>query len=144
MRTTTLTEALPELAKALGETAWMTVWAFALTLVDGSVRRLVALVLIACGVGIVVSCAGVLLDPAAAIRAPGVVPVSATTSIAPWLTVIGSVPLVLGGVLALLSGDRWPSRPARRADEGAGGAAGTRAARARSDWDALSEGEDPT
>ncbi|WP_396837420.1 Trp biosynthesis-associated membrane protein, partial [Mobilicoccus sp.] len=58
--------------------------AFALTLVDGWMRRVVALVVSACGVGILLGCAAVLVDPAAALRAPGVVPVSATTTLAPW------------------------------------------------------------
>lgn len=118
--------------------------AFALTLVDGWLRRIVAVVLAGCGVGVALACAAVLADPAAAVGAPGVVPVAASTTVAPWIAIIGSVPLVLGGILALLAGDRWAARSARRTDEVAGGRTSTRQAPTRSAWDALSEGDDPT
>ncbi|WP_313022695.1 Trp biosynthesis-associated membrane protein [Mobilicoccus sp.] len=120
--------------------------AFALTLVDGWMRRVVALVVSACGVGILLGCAAVLVDPAAALRAPGVVPVSATTTLAPWFAVLAALVVVLGGLLALIRGEAWPLRPARRTGEAAWGTGGAAASRgpARSDWDALSEGDDPT
>ncbi|GAB47873.1 Trp biosynthesis-associated membrane protein [Mobilicoccus pelagius] len=117
--------------------------AFALTLVDGWLRRVVAAVVVACGIGIVLGCAAVLVDPMAAVAAPGVVPVSAVTGVAPWLALLGGLLVSAGGLLAFVTGGRWTPRPARRAD-GTAGRRPSREAPVLSDWDALSEGDDPT
>lgn len=112
--------------------------AFALTLVDNWGRRLVSVIVGGCGIGLVVAAVLVLLDPSGAVRGPGVVPVAAATTVAPWVAIAGAVVVLLGAGLALVVGDRWPARAARQAS------ASARTSARRSDWDALSEGDDPT
>ncbi len=70
----------------------------------------------------------------------------------PLVAIVGGAFLVLGGLVVLVTGSRWPSssrryRGARLSDgEALPGGAGEREAsdRAIDDWDELSRGEDPT
>ncbi|MDO5629535.1 MAG: Trp biosynthesis-associated membrane protein [Mobilicoccus sp.] len=103
----------------------------ALTLADGWGRRVIAVVVLACGAAVTFTPIDVLLDPATAIDGQGV-----TTSIGipPWVAAAAGLVVCTGAALALLHGERWPRRAPRRRD----GAA------APSDWDRLSAGDDPT
>lgn len=64
--------------------------------------------------------------------------VAASLTIWPWVALLGGVLLVLTGVLAIVGARTWSGLSSRY------DAPGTAPARSRSDWDMLSEGEDPT
>ncbi|MBB2891333.1 Trp biosynthesis-associated membrane protein [Flexivirga oryzae] len=64
--------------------------------------------------------------------------IAASLTVWPWMALLGAVLLVLTGVLAILGARTW-SGLSNRYD-----APGASAVRARSDWDMLSDGEDPT
>lgn len=64
--------------------------------------------------------------------------IQASLTIWPWVGLLGSVLLVLTGVLAILGARTWSGLST------AYDAPGRTTVRARSDWDMLSDGEDPT
>lgn len=66
-------------------------------------------------------------------------------SVFPWLTVIGSAVVFLGGVLAVTVGSRWPIGKTKKYDVGAQKPAQKDGPLDEIDtWDELSRGEDPT
>lgn len=87
----------------------------------------------------------------------GSVPVDATVTSWPWIALVASLAMVLGAVTALVGGRRWSGLSVRYDAPGGGAAPGdgtdpsgqasaARGGRGRppSDWDRLSQGEDPT
>jgi len=64
--------------------------------------------------------------------------IDAGLTIWPWVALLGAVLLVLTGVLAVVGARTWSGLSTRY------DAPGATAARTRSDWDMLSDGEDPT
>jgi uncharacterized membrane protein (TIGR02234 family) len=115
----------------------------ALALVRGWVRRLLGILVLAAGAGVIASAARVLADPTGIARGDTHVKTagkvaSVAVQAPPYLTVIGGALVVAGAVLAILYGGGWPS-PARRYERAA-----ARAARPKDDWEALEQGDDPT
>lgn len=113
---------------------------FAFTLVDRWARRGVALIVIALGVALAAGTAGIVLTPPTGLTDQGAavrldaVHLSPT---GPALAAVGALLVALGGMVALVSGGRWPRRAARQAT-------GPRPAAEISEWERLSRGEDPT
>lgn len=113
----------------------------ALALVGRGGRWAVVLVLAAGGGLVAATAAGVVLDPAAAAAdavaestgLTGIVGVPRTTAW-PWLTGAAGVALVLCAVALARSGRSWPDSTRRH----------ERVPDVRSDWDALSQGLDPS
>lgn len=64
--------------------------------------------------------------------------VTADLTVWPWVALLGGVLLVLAGVLAIVGARAWSGLSSRY------DAPGKKPARKKSDWDLLSEGEDPT
>ncbi|NHN54982.1 Trp biosynthesis-associated membrane protein [Calidifontibacter sp. DB0510] len=119
--------------------------AFLAILTTGRVARRIAAVLavlggLLCATGVVM----VISDPSAPLRdqasaatgRTGAVGVDATLNGWPWLALIGGVLITVAGLASLLLAGRW-SGLGRSYDAPA-------APRAKDDWDALSEGDDPT
>lgn len=111
----------------------------------------------ACGIAVVVAGAvaglaavRVLRDPAAALTAAtgatvgrtGGVPAAGSATVWPWLTVAGSVGLILAGLLVLTASSGWGTRTARF--DAPGAADRPSPAADDTEWDRLSRGEDPT
>lgn len=122
--------------------------AFALTLVDGWARRVVTAVVLVCGLVLIALTGALLLDPSAAVGGAGDAFSAPTPSAAesvvvsthvagPIAAVVGALVVVSGAALGLAAGGRWPTRAARQVS-------GPRVQRRRSDWERLSDGEDPT
>ena len=121
----------------------------AVGLVGRAGRWVVAAVVVACGVLVVGTTLGVLGDPEAA-----VIPVVAaetgvgklagpvTTSVWPWLAVAVGVLDVLAGEWLVVASRAW-SGPSRRHENVADAATPTTPDE-RSDWDALTRGDDPS
>ncbi|MBU4213878.1 MAG: Trp biosynthesis-associated membrane protein [Actinobacteria bacterium] len=113
----------------------------ALALVGRAGRWVVVLVLAAGGALVAVTAVGVLVDPAGAAadavaRSTGLTGLAGAprTSVWPWLTAVAGAGLVVCGAGLARAGRRWPAttrRHEREPDE-------------RSDWDALSQGRDPS
>ncbi len=115
----------------------------AFALVRTWVRRVLAVLILAAGVGVVVAATHALSDPAGIARANGRVRAAgelgaAHLTAAPYLCVLGGVLIVAGAVIAGVFGGRWPG-PSRRYD-----AVTTKASRPADAWEALERGEDPT
>ena len=117
---------------------------------SGRVGRLVASVaLIGVVVVIAVLVARVLLDPADVLGSvagsrsgtSALLEASATTTIWPWVAALAAVPFALAAAGALLSGGRWQALGATTARSGTDR---TEPTSSTSDWERLSEGEDPT
>lgn len=108
-----------------------------------------AVVVIAAGLGIWLTLSFI-TNPSAALGAfaaaamgqTGSVEVSATLTPWPWLALASLAVLATAGGLAIRFGSGWAGLSGRY--DGATGPAGERGERARSAWDALSAGEDPT
>jgi uncharacterized membrane protein (TIGR02234 family) len=115
----------------------------ALALLRGWLRRLLGVLILAAGAGIIAAAARVFDDPTGIargdthVKAAGKV-ASVATQAPPYLTVVGGVLIIVGAVFAIMYGRRWPS-PTRRYERAA-----ARAARPKDDWEALEQGEDPT
>lgn len=134
-------------APAVLATALVGAAAIVAALTTGRIARFVAGVLavlsglVAIGATIIV-----LIDPAAAVRGraaaitghTGGVQVSAHLSFWPWVTLAGGVLLAVTGVLSLVGARRWAGLSAHY------DAPGVARRRTVSDWDKLSQGEDPT
>ncbi|MFN3706900.1 Trp biosynthesis-associated membrane protein [Microcella sp.] len=149
--------------EARGETAAATVPALALALlaltaalalVGRTPRILLAIVQLGLGVGIAAASLAVLTDPVGrggpAVTAvtgvdgdAGIAALVAASSVTGWvsLAIVAGVLAALSGVLTAATAHRWPER-VRRYDAPDGGAA-PRTDRL-GDWDALSDGDDPT
>lgn len=131
--------------------------ALALFATRGIGRRLVGLLLVAAGIGVVVDAAGARGDArvhtvlAAKAAAKGVGgDLAFVGGNAYWLVAaVGGLIIAAAGALALLRGHTWPGMSSRY-DNPAAKAAATAAARrtesgsAKGLWDALDRGEDPT
>lgn len=114
--------------------------AVALSLVDGVVRRIVAVVLTLGGlaaIGLTISTVVTRAVPAAAAGSTGWSADGAVHLGGPAFAAIGGVAAAASGLAALRGGQHWGARPARqRRDEKVGAPA--------TDWDRLSAGDDPT
>lgn len=115
--------------------------AAALALVGRGGRWVVAFVLVAGGALVVVTAVGVLLDPAdaaadAVAASTGLTGLSGVpeTSLWPWFTVVVGAALVACGAALARIGRSWPATTRRH----------ERGPDVRSDWDALSQGRDPS
>lgn len=119
--------------------------AFALSLSDGWTRRVVAVVVLGCGLLMLALIGSFQIDPTARVQGhrdrdrPGMILEGAVTTApaGPLLAAAGACVVVVGAGLTLRHGSAWPTRSSRQVTS-AGGRRGT------SDWDALSAGEDPT
>lgn len=116
---------------------------------SGRVGRVVAsLTLLAVVVVLVVLVGRVLLDPAGILgTAAGArsgtsatLEATASTTAWPWVAALGAAPFALAAAGALLAGGRWQALGAAGRSE----TDRTEAASTSSDWERLSEGEDPT
>ena len=66
-------------------------------------------------------------------------------SVLPWLTVLGAVIVIVGGLIALMVGGRWPVGKTKKYDVGEQAQpTGTGQLDEIDTWDELSRGEDPT
>jgi uncharacterized membrane protein (TIGR02234 family) len=115
----------------------------ALALVRSWLRRVLAVLIAAAGVGVLAAAVRVVTDPAAVARGSSKVrsagaPASAHLSAAPYLCAFGALLIIIGAALAALYGGRWPG-PTRRYER-----VSTGASRPPDAWDALERGEDPT
>ena len=117
------------------------------TLTTGRVPRWIASVItVAAGVVSVVATLAVVRNPGRTLGDvatsmtghTGDRTVDASLTIWPWVAVLGGVLLALTGVLAIIGARTWSGLSSRY------DAPGATPARRRSDWDMLSEGEDPT
>lgn len=121
----------------------------AVALVGRAGRWVVAVVVVACGVLVVGTTLAVLGDPVAAVS-PVVADVTGvgklagpvTTSVWPWLAVAVGVLDALAGVWLVLASRAWAG-PSRRHESAAAPTAPAEPDE-RSDWDALSRGDDPS
>ncbi|RZS58819.1 tryptophan-associated transmembrane protein [Microcella putealis] len=126
----------------------------ALSLVGRTPRVVLAVVELALGVGIAAASLGVALAPvdraAPAVTAltgidgEGAVAdlvVSSATSAWVWLALAGGVVAVIAGLFTALTTHRWPGRTRRYDTQDARGRVGEDRL---GDWDALSDGDDPT
>ncbi|MFD0632867.1 Trp biosynthesis-associated membrane protein [Catenulispora yoronensis] len=126
--------------------------ALALLATQRLARRLVGVLLVAVGVGVVVSALGargathaahVLGEKAAAKGlSSGAVP----AHMAAWwlLAVLGAVPVVLAGLAAVVRGSAWPGMSSRYENAAPKAARPVDAGSSKDLWDALDRGEDPT
>lgn len=115
----------------------------AMALVRPWVRRILAVLITAAGVGVVIVVIGVLADPTGVARRSNKVKTagelaSAHLTAAPFLALIGGLLVVFGGLTAALLGGRWPG-PTPRYERIA-----ARAGRPLDPWEALESGQDPT
>ena len=115
-------------------------------------RWVVAAVVVACGALVVATTLGVTSDPVAAVTAAvaaqtgvGTPAGPVTTSVWAWLAVGAGVLDVLAGAWFVRASRTW-SGPSRRHETAPARAAAPTTAEAdeRSDWDALSRGDDPS
>lgn len=66
-------------------------------------------------------------------------------SVLPWLTIFGAVVTIIGGLIALVVGRRWPVGKTKKYDVGEQAHVGRNGQLDEIDtWDELSRGEDPT
>lgn len=116
---------------------------------SGRIGRIVASVaLLAVVVVIAVLVARVLLDPAGVLGSvagsrsgtSATLDATASTTAWPWVAALGAAPFALAAAGALLAGGRWHALGAA----GRRGTDRTDVAPTSSDWERLSEGEDPT
>nr|WP_210768401.1 Trp biosynthesis-associated membrane protein [Cellulomonas humilata] len=112
-------------------------------------RWVVAAVVVACGVLVVGTTLGVLGDPSAAVTpvvaaetGVGKLAGPVSTSVWPWIAVAVGVLDVVAGAWLVVASRAW-SGPSRR-HESTTDAANPPAPDERSDWDALSRGDDPS
>ncbi|KQS97542.1 Trp biosynthesis protein [Cellulomonas sp. Leaf395] len=131
----------------------------AVGLVGRAGRWVVAVVVVACGVLVAATTLGVLADPVAAVTpvvaaqtGVGALAGPVETSVWPWLAVGAGVLDVVAGVWFVLASREW-SGPSQRHEAARSGTAPTATVRdekldekpdERSDWDALSRGDDPS
>lgn len=117
------------------------------TLTTGRVPRWIAAVItLVAGVVSVVATLAVVRNPTRALGDvatsmtghTGDRTVDASLTIWPWVAVLGGVLLTVTGVLAIIGARRWSGLSSRY------DAPGAAPVRKRSDWDMLSDGEDPT
>lgn len=131
------------------------------------VRRIVTVIGVAAAVGAVVLIARVIAAPAdvlgtiaaTAAGRTGSLEVATTLSAWAWVGLAGAAVLTLAAVAGVMGATRWPhpnkkyDAPVTRTagtghgvsdDHGAQTQAGPRGERTRTDWDALSQGHDPT
>lgn len=143
-------------AAPLGVALGLVVLACALALLTSGrlLRRVVGVLLVACGAGLLVvrftyDATGDRLVADAVARASGATTgaagdVYSTASDWPWATAAGGVLVVAGAVVTLVRAGRWQG-PSRRYEPAAGpAAAALERDRAFDAWDALSAGADPT
>lgn len=143
-----------EAAPGLAGVALVGAAAAVAALTSGRVGRVVsALALLGVLVVVVVLVVRVLLDPASVLGSvaggrsgtTATLPADASVTAWPWVAAASVVPFALAALGVLLAGGRWS---ALGADSSGGRSAtvagGTGTGAPRSDWDRLSEGEDPT
>lgn len=115
----------------------------AMALVRSWIRRILAVVIAAAGVGVLIAAVGVIADPHRVARDSSKVKsagqfVNVHVTAAPYICVLGALLIIAGGVLAAVLGGRWPN-PTRRYERAA-----AKAGRPVDAWEALERGEDPT
>lgn len=115
----------------------------AMALVRSGIRRVLAVLVAAAGVGILIVVVRAIADPARVARASSKVrsageAASVHLTAAPYICLLGAVLIIVGGVVAAIFGGRWPG-PTRRYERAA-----AKASRPVDAWDALERGEDPT
>jgi uncharacterized membrane protein (TIGR02234 family) len=115
----------------------------AIALVRAWVRRVLAVLVAAAGVGVLIAAVRVLADPGSVARGSSKVTTagefaSAQLSAAPYLSLLGAVLIVAGALAIALTCGHWP-QPGRRYER-----ATAAAGRPTDPWDALERGEDPT
>lgn len=126
----------------------------ALALVGRAPRVVLAVIEVGLGVGITAAAVGVLLDPvdraAPAVTAVtgidgqsavAALVVASTTAAWVGLAVVGGVIAVVTGLITTVTAHRWPERTRRYDAQDARGRVGEDRL---GDWDALSDGDDPT
>ncbi len=115
----------------------------AMALVRSWIRRILAVLIAAAGVGILIAAVRVIADPtrvargSSKVRSAGEL-ASAQVTAAPYICVVGALLVIAGGVVAAIFGGRWPN-PTRRYERAA-----AKAGRPVDAWEALERGEDPT
>jgi uncharacterized membrane protein (TIGR02234 family) len=123
----------------------------AIALVRNWVRRVLAVLAAAAGVGVLVAAVRVLANPDSVARGNSKVSgagevASVHVAVAPYLGVLGSLVIIIGAVAIALTCGRWPA-PGRRYERDTaptGTPTDAPAGRPTDDWDALERGEDPT
>jgi uncharacterized membrane protein (TIGR02234 family) len=123
----------------------------AIALVRNWVRRVLAVLAAAAGIGVLVAAVRVLADPNSVARGSSKVSgagevASVHVAAAPYLGVLGSLLIFAGAIAIALTCGKWPA-PGRRYERDAaptGTPAGTPTGRPTDAWDALERGEDPT
>ena len=115
----------------------------AMALVRSWIRRVLAVLIAAAGVGVMIDVLRVISDPTRVARASSKVrsagePVSAHITAAAYFSLLGAVLIIFGGVVAAIFGGRWPGPTSRYEREAA------KAGRPLDPWEALERGEDPT
>jgi uncharacterized membrane protein (TIGR02234 family) len=115
----------------------------AIALVRAWVRRVLAVLVAAAGVGVFIAAVRVLAGPESVARGSNKVSgageiASVHVAAAPYICLLGAVLIVAGAIAVALTCGRWPQpgRRYERTDEAAG--------RPADAWDALERGEDPT
>jgi uncharacterized membrane protein (TIGR02234 family) len=115
----------------------------AVALVRRWIRRVLAVLILAAGVGVLIAVVRVIADAnriardSSKVRTAGAF-VSAQLTAAPYLCAVGAVLIIAGAVIGVLSAGSWPG-PTSRYER-----ANARAARPADPWEALDRGEDPT
>jgi uncharacterized membrane protein (TIGR02234 family) len=115
----------------------------AVALVRNWARRLLAVLIVAAGVGVLIAVIRVIADPdhfarsSSKVRSAGAFEAAHLTAL-PYLSVVGGLLIIAGAVVAVLYAGSWPG-PTSRYERAA-----ARAARPVDTWDALDRGEDPT
>ena len=115
----------------------------AVALVRNWARRLLAVLIVAAGVGVLVAVIRAIADPdriargSSKVRSAGAFEAAHLTAL-PYLSVVGGLLIIAGAVVAVLYAGSWPG-PTSRYERAA-----ARAARPVDTWDALDRGEDPT
>ncbi|GEK21142.1 Trp biosynthesis-associated membrane protein [Cellulomonas xylanilytica] len=124
----------------------------AVGLVGRAGRWVVAVVVVACGVLVVATTLGATADPVAAVTpvvaeqtGVGTLAGPVVTSVWPWVAVGAGVLDAVAGAWLVRASRAW-SGPSRRHEQAPAGGASSVAAEPdeRSDWDALSRGDDPS
>lgn len=115
----------------------------AIALVRNWVRRVLAVLAAAAGVGVLIAAIRVLVDPDGVARGSSKVTgageiASVHVGVPPYLGVIGSLLLIAGALAIAWTCGSWPA-PGGRYERAA-----AKAGRPTDDWDALERGEDPT
>jgi uncharacterized membrane protein (TIGR02234 family) len=115
----------------------------ALALVRSWVRRLLAVLITAAGIGCLIVTLRALADPTSAargssrVKAAGELAAAHVTAV-PYIAALGAVLIIVGGLLAVIYSGGWPA-PARRYER-----VNAKASRPKDTWEALERGEDPT